>query len=122
LTSAAGLVVATMVAVLYPQSAYVYMFGVALFGGLFVWLMIFVTHFYFRRAWRAAGKPRLAVEMIGYPYLTLLGAALLAAILTTTWWVEGMRVTLLAGLPWLAVISVAYIGWNRTRAGKSLKS
>ncbi len=40
--------------------------------------MIFVTHLYFRRA--HAGEP-LAFRMWGYPYSSLLGAALMAAIL-----------------------------------------
>jgi hypothetical protein len=42
------------------------------------------------------------------------GAASMVAILATTWWVEGMRVTLIAGLPWLAVLSAAYF-WLRAR-------
>ena len=109
LISAAGLAIASLVALFYPDSAYVYLFGVSLFGGLFVWLMIFVTHLYFRPRWEALGRrPRLPVRMIGYPYTSLLGAALLIAILITTWWVQGMRITLIAGIPWLAVVSVAY--------------
>ena len=54
LLSTTGLVIATVIAILYPSSAYVYLFGIALFGGLFVWMMIFVTHLFFRRAWRLA--------------------------------------------------------------------
>jgi L-asparagine transporter-like permease len=108
LISAAGLAIASVVALFYPDSAYVYLFGVSLFGGLFVWLMIFVTHLFFRPRWKALGRPRLPVRMIGYPYTSLLGAALLVAILITTWWVEGMRITLIAGIPWLIVVSAAY--------------
>jgi len=108
LISAAGLAIASVVALLYPDSAYIYLFGVSLFGGLFVWLMIFVTHLYFRPRWAALGKPPLPVRMIGYPYTSLLGAALLVAILITTWWVDGMRITLIAGIPWLLVVSAAY--------------
>ena len=115
LVSGAGLAVAVVVAGLFPGSAYVYLFGVALFGGLFVWLMIFITHLAFRRKWDALGRPRLPVRMIGYPYTSMLGAALIVAILATTWWVEGMRITIIAGLPWLAVLSVAYalVAWRR---------
>ena len=116
LISAAGLAIASLVALFYPDSAYVYLFGVSLFGGLFVWLMIFVTHLYFRPRWEALGRPRLPVRMIGYPYTSLLGAALLVAILITTWWVEGMRMTLIAGLPWLAVLTLAYFLTSRRRA------
>jgi amino acid transporter, AAT family len=115
--STLGLVVATFVAILYPNSAYVYLFGIALFGGLFVWMMIFVTHLFFRRAWRARGGRRLPVQMIGYPYTSILGLLLVAAIIATTWWVPGMRPTILSGLPWLALISIAY--FLRMRLGKS---
>ncbi|MGA2597924.1 MAG: amino acid permease [Bryobacteraceae bacterium] len=106
--SAAGLALALLVALLYPDGAYVYLFGISLFGGLFVWLMIFVTHLYFRPKWDASGGPRLPVRMIGYPYTSLLGASLVAAIIVTTWWIEGMRITIVAGLPWLGVLTAAY--------------
>ncbi len=109
LISAVGLFSATLVAYFYPQSAYVYLFGVSLFGGLFVWLMIFVTHLFFRHKWEAMGRPRLPVRLIGYPYTSILGVAMLVAILATTWWVEGMRITLIAGIPWLVFISLAYL-------------
>ncbi len=115
LVSTAGMVVATVVAFFFPRSAYVILFGVSLFGGLFAWIMIFVTHLYFRPKWEAHETPttRLPVKMPGYPYTSILGIVLLLAILLTTWWVEGMRNTLLAGLPWLAFISVLYAIWAR---------
>jgi len=64
LISTTGLLIATVIAVLYPSSAYVYLFGIALFGGLFVWMMIFITHLFFRRSWESAGMRRLPVRMI----------------------------------------------------------
>jgi len=115
--STTGLVIATVVAVLYPASAYVYLFGIALFGGLFVWVMIFVTHLFFRRAWERQGMRRLPVRMIGYPYTSILGALLVTAIIASTWWVEGMRPTILAGIPWLAIVTLAY--WARSAQMKS---
>lgn len=115
LISTFGLVVATIIAVLYPRSAYVYMFGIVMFGGLFVWIMIFVTHLFFRQAWLAKGRARLPVQMAGYPYTTMLGFLLLLAVLVSTWWVEGMRVTIVAGVPWLAFISLAYGIWTKRR-------
>jgi AAT family amino acid transporter len=108
LASAAGLAVALVVAWLYPDSAFQYLFGVSLFGGLFIWLMIFVTHLAFRPKWTARGGARLPVELIGYPYTSIAGAAAIVAILITTWWVGGMRITLIAGLPWLALLTLAY--------------
>ncbi len=43
--------------------------------------------------------------MVGYPYTSILGAILVAAIIVTTWWVPGMRSTIYAGLPWLALLT-----------------
>jgi amino acid transporter, AAT family len=107
LVSAAGLVIAVLVALRSPR-AYLYLFGVALFGGLFVWLMIFVTHLFFRHQWDAEGRPRLPVRMIGYPYTSILGALAITAILATTWFVEDMQPAILVGVPWLVGLSVAY--------------
>jgi L-asparagine transporter-like permease len=116
MVSAAGLALAILVALLFPDSAFVYLFGISLFGGLYAWLIIFVTHLRFRPKWDAAGHPPLPVRMYGHPFGSLAGTAAIAAIMATTWWVEGMRVTLIAGLPWLAVLTVAYFGVMRKRA------
>jgi L-asparagine transporter-like permease len=95
LVSAGGLSLATLVSILWPSSAYVYLFGVALFAGLYAWLIIFITHVFFSK---------LTIGKTG----SFIGAASIAAILLTTWWVEGMRITLISGLSWLAVLSVVY--------------
>ncbi|MFY9824105.1 MAG: amino acid permease [Thermoanaerobaculia bacterium] len=96
LVSSLGLGGAALVRALWPDSAYVWLFGVALFGALFVWLMIFVTHI----AYRLGGKP--------LPLGSWVGAALIAAILVSTWWVPGLRSTLLAGGPWLLLLAIGY--------------
>ncbi|HTQ85616.1 MAG TPA: amino acid permease, partial [Candidatus Solibacter sp.] len=111
--TAAGLAVATVVNLVSPDRAYVLLFGVALFGGLFVWLMVFLTHLKFRPAWERSVGARLPVRMIGYPYTSLLGAGLLVAILATTWWIPGMQPALVAGLPWLGVVTIGYWIWGR---------
>ncbi|HLK61873.1 MAG TPA: amino acid permease [Bryobacteraceae bacterium] len=113
LVSAAGLGLALLVALWFPDSAFVYLFGISLFGGLYAWLVIFVTHLFFRAKWEAAGHPRLPVRMIGYPFTSLLGAAAMVTILAITWWVEGMRVTLIAGVPWLAALTAVWFVVDR---------
>jgi amino acid transporter, AAT family len=109
LVSAAGLGLATLTAFFFPDSAFIYLFGISLFGGLFVWLAIFITHLFFRARWQAEGRPSPAARMAGYPYTSILGAVAMVAILATTWWVEGMRITLIAGIPWLAILTIAYL-------------
>ncbi len=116
LASTLGLAIALAVAVIYPNSAFVYLYGVSLFGILFVWLMIFVTHIRFRPRWEAAGGRPLPARLIGYPYTSILGAVAMVAILVTTWWVEGMRITLIAGLPWLGALTIVYFIVKRRRA------
>ena len=94
LVSGLGLGAAVLVRAVWPDTAYVWFFGVALFGALFVWLMIFVTHMAFR-------GPRTA-------WGSYAGAALVAAILLSTWWAPGLRSTLIAGVPWLLLLAVGY--------------
>jgi AAT family amino acid transporter len=115
MVSAAGLGVATLFAILFPNSAYVYLFGIALFGGLFVWMMIFITHLYFRKAWLRNGGRKLPVRMPLFPVTTILGAIAVAAIILSTWWVEGMRPTLESGIPWLLALSALYLVRRRSR-------
>ncbi len=109
LVSAAGLGLAVLISFLYPASAFVYLFGVSLFGGLYGWLIIFVTHLFFCRR-SPSRRPGIRIAA------SLAGAFSLLAILITTWWVTGMRVTLIAGLPWLACLSLAYVFVSRRRA------
>ena len=94
LVSGLGLGAAVLVRALWPGSAYIWFFGVALFGALFVWLMIFVTHIAFRAPAVPAGS--------------CAGAALIAGILVSTWWVPDLRSTLIAGGPWLLLLAVGY--------------
>jgi amino acid transporter, AAT family len=115
--SATGLAFAILAALVYPDSAFVYLFGISLFGGLYGWLIIFVTHLYFRAKWDASGGRRLPVRMIGYPYTSLAGAGAILGIMATTWWVEGMRVTLIAGVPWLVALSAAWFLVKRRVGG-----
>jgi L-asparagine transporter-like permease len=116
LFSGAGLGVATLFALVFPASAYVYMFGISLFGGLFGWLLIFLTHLGFRRHWQANVRLQLPFVMPLFPVTTILGGTAVLAILISTWWVPGMRVALETGIPWLLVLTVLYFGWARKRA------
>jgi len=124
LASSAGLAVATAAAVVVPERAYAYLFGIALFGGLFAWLIIFVTHLAFRRTWVRQARGPLPFKMIGYPVTTILGIVLMLAILATQWWAEGMRIALIAGLPWLGLITLAYYlhsAATKRRRGSNLR-
>jgi L-asparagine transporter-like permease len=113
LASSVGMIAALFLEHWYQGGAYVYMLGTAFFGGIFVWLMIFVTHLAFRRRTASWPQPPVRFAPRG-PWSSLLGGIALGAVLVSTWWVPGLRITLTAGLPWLLFISLCYLVWRKT--------
>jgi len=115
LLSTAGIALATVLNVTSPGNAFILMLAISSFGAMFTWMMIFITHYYFRRAHLQAGQPPLRFKMIGFPATTLLGAGLMMAVLVTTIFTEPFRMTLIFGVPFLALLSVVYWVWYRGR-------
>ena len=108
LLSSIGVALAALVSWLAPQSAFIVMVSISSFGSMFTWLMIFVTHYRFRRARERAGAAPLRFRMRGFPATTLLGATLMAAVMVTTAFTGAFRLTLVFGLPFLAALTVIY--------------
>src|SRR5215469_16914772 len=121
LLSSLGIALATVLSVLAPKSAFVLMIAISSFGAMFTWMMIFVTHYAFRRARERSGAP-LRFRMPGYPATTLLGAALMAAVLLTTAFTDAFRLTLVFGLPFLAALAACYRLWYRRGAAAAVSS
>jgi AAT family amino acid transporter len=111
-TSAGGMALAVLAERYFPQGAYLVLVGTSLFAGLFVWSMSLLTHLRFRRVHHHDGA---ALSMPGFPLLNWLALAGLVTVTVPTWFVPGMRVTLLAGVPWLGAVSLAYWIWRRQR-------
>jgi len=114
LLSTVGIAFAVVLNVVYPDAAFMLMMAISMFGAMFTWLMIFITHLFFRRQHR--GRP-LAFRMWGFPVTTLLGAGLMFATLVTTWFTPEFRMTLVAGVPFMLALSAAYWLWYRKRGG-----
>jgi L-asparagine transporter-like permease len=108
LLSSSGIALATVLGVLAPGKSFILMVAISSFGALFTWMMIFVTHYYFRRARARAGAAALPFALPGFPYTTLLGAGLMAAVLVTTLFTPDFRLTLVFGIPFLAALALAY--------------
>jgi L-asparagine transporter-like permease len=115
LVSTSGIALATVLSVVAPGSAFLMMVGVSVFGAMFTWMMIFVTHYFFRRTRLRDGTAPASFSMWGFPATPLLGAALMAALLLTTAFTDAFRMTLVFGLPYLALLAVIYF-W-RYRGG-----
>ncbi|MEK4426184.1 amino acid permease [Solibacillus sp. FSL K6-1523] len=117
-TSVIGIVFATIFTVVKPDSAFALMISLSSFGAMFAWFMIFVTHLFFRRKWNATNGRKLPVRMIGFPYLTILGAVLLASVVLSTWFSPDFKATLTLGFPWLLFISICYFIWKKANVKK----
>ncbi len=111
LVSGASILAAAALSVVTPL-AYNYLFGVALFGAIIVWITILASHLSFRRH---HGKAALPVRMPLFPYMQLAGLALLGAILVTMGLdTEFWDISWIVGVPWLGLVTLAYFAWKRS--------
>jgi L-asparagine transporter-like permease len=122
LLSSIGIALATVLSIVAPKSAFILMVSISAFGAMFTWMMIFVTQYCFRRAHARGGAAPLRFRMIGFPATTLLGAALMAAVLLTTAFTDAFRMTLVFGLPFLAGLTVSYWIWQRRNVRTAVSS
>jgi L-asparagine transporter-like permease len=114
LLSGSCILVAAFVSKLTPL-AYNYLFGVALFGAIVVWMMILASHLAFRRRHKAADLP---VRMPLFPYMQIAGLVLLGALLVTMGLDrEVWGVSWIVGVPWLGLLTLAYFVWKSRNGG-----
>jgi len=118
LVTGAGMVAALVLSKYFQDSLFVFMIGLSSFGALFAWLMTLLTHVAFRRYHNRNAKPYLRLGPRG-PWASVAGLMGVMAVMVSTWWVPGFRITLLAGLPWLAVLTAGYWFWSRAKAETS---
>jgi L-asparagine transporter-like permease len=85
--------------------AYNYLFGIALFGALFVWIIILLSHLAFRRR---HGAEALPVRMPFFPVLQIVGLIGVGAILATMGLSPDFNISWIVGVPWLALLTAAY--------------
>lgn len=115
--STLGIAVAAGLMALSPDDAFLFMVSVSMFGAMFTWLSIFITHIFFRR--RVEGVA-LRFRAWGYPVTSVAGAALMSACLVTTAFVDAFKPTLTLGIPFLGALAVIYGLWGRGAAAKRL--
>jgi L-asparagine transporter-like permease len=114
--STGGMVAAILLAIYAPAKAFLLLYGTAVAGMLFVWIVILVTHLAFRRAIGRDRVVRLPLHLRFFPYSTLLGIIALVGITASTFFVEGLQYSVPAFGSLLLLISLAYL---KVRQGKS---
>ena len=114
LVSTAGIVAAILLAVFAPKNAFLMLYGTAVAGMLFVWLVILNSHLRFRRAVAPERLLSLPMRLRAHPIFTLAGIVLLVAISMTTFFVDGLRWSVPAFFVFLGLITLLYLH-NRER-------
>jgi L-asparagine transporter-like permease len=106
--SSFGIVLATALGIGAPNSAYVVMVAVSIFGGLFTWIMIFLTHCAFKTLRSDASRMGPGPSLPVFPAMSVLGLACTLAILATTFFMPPFRLTLICGIPFILTLVIAY--------------
>ncbi|GAC1637092.1 MAG: amino acid permease [Candidatus Acidiferrum sp.] len=114
MASSLGMVAAIVLSGLFKETAFLFLIGVAFFSGPFIWLMTLATHLAFRKTMKAERRQFTRFAPGGYAS-SLVGIMALLGVLLSTWWIPDFHVTLLAGPPWLAFLTVCYFIWRAHR-------
>jgi len=118
LTSSIGMAFALVLSQIFKQTAFVFLIGVAFFGGPFIWLMTLATHIAFRLRVAKENRTITQIAPLGI-WASMAGILALLAVLASTWWIPDFHVALLSGPPWLVFLTVCYFTWRKLRAPKS---
>lgn len=106
--STGGMIAAILLAIYAPGRAFLMLYGVAVAGMFFVWIVILLTHIAFRRALGSERVAQLPLRLRFFPYSNALGIAALLGIAASTFYVDGLQYTVPAFAPFLLFISLAY--------------
>src|SRR6516164_5408068 len=112
--STGGMAAAILLAIFAPAKAFLLLYGTAVAGMLFVWIVILVTHLAFRRALGPDRVAHVPLRLRFFPYSTWLGIIALVGITAGTFFVEGLQYSVPAFASLLLLISLAY--WRIRRA------
>lgn len=92
-----------------PDTAFTFMIAVSICAATVTWILIFATHYAFRRR----GGHVAGFRMPGAPWTSVIGGLLMTAVLVTTAFTDAFRMTLVVGVPFFAVLLAVY--WLRFR-------
>jgi AAT family amino acid transporter len=106
--SAAGMIAAILLALFAPKNAFLLLYGTAVAGMFFVWIVILLTHLRFRQSISIETQRNLPLKLRAHPLPTIASIGAVGAVALSTMWVDGLRYTLLTFAPFLLVMSVLY--------------
>ncbi|HEY3770923.1 MAG TPA: amino acid permease [Candidatus Angelobacter sp.] len=119
MASTAGIIAAILLAIFNPKNSFLMLYGTAVAGMLFVWLVILTTHLRFRQTITSERLLSLPMRLRAHPFFTIVGIVLLMAIAVTTYFVDGLEWSVPAFSVFLGLITLVF--WqNRRRNAKDI--
>ncbi|AOM84926.1 amino acid permease [Acinetobacter baumannii] len=103
LLSAVGIGIASIVYTINPVSAFPIMIALSMFGALFTWGSIFVTHLFFRKH-MTQQNIELKFKIPASRFISLFGFIAILSITVTTWFTNEFKSTLQFGVPLVLVL------------------
>jgi L-asparagine transporter-like permease len=120
--STAGMVAAILLAIFAPGRAFLLLYGVAVAGMFFVWIIILFAHLSFRRSLGRVGVALLPIRLRLSPYTQMAALIALAAIAVSTFFVEGLQYSIAGFALFLVAISAFYWMLQRRDRGNRTDS
>jgi L-asparagine transporter-like permease len=115
LVSTGGMVAAILLAIVAPVRAFLLLYGVAVAGMFFVWIVILSAHLSFRRSLGQSRANQLPIRLRFSPYSQIAALIALAAITISTFYVEGLQYTVPSFMLFLLVITAFYWVLKRSK-------
>lgn len=109
LASTGGIVAAILLAIFAPKNAFLKLYGSAVAGMLFVWLVILHSHLRFRASLARERLLGLPMRLPAHPFFTVTGILLVLAVSATTFFVDGLQWSVPVFLLFLVLISLFYL-------------
>jgi len=102
-----GMVAAILLAIYAPKHAFLLLYGSAVAGMYFVWIIILLAHLQFRRS-LGPKMGELPLRLRFFPLSNMVGIAALIALGCSTFFVDGLQYSVPALAVFLGVMTVAY--------------
>ena len=104
-----GMIFASFISIVYPDSAFTILYGILIFGLLTTWFLIMITYLGFRRGRSRLGLPGASARLAGGPATAVLTLLCFLAIYVSIGFIKSISFALPCGLGYVAVLSIAYL-------------
>ncbi len=115
MVSSTGMLAAILLAIFAPGRAFLLLYGIAVAGMFFVWMVILAAHLSFRRSIGEERVAQLPIRLKLTPYSQIAALIALAGIVVGTFYVQDLKYSLPSFLAFLAAITVFFRALRRRK-------